>query len=183
MLKHGLIALLILFMLEPAYASNKANRNSNYLGPNVEIFANDITQLKLPVKILKGSQIRQDNGITIEFSDMGEITLQSIKSLDFGFPEMDMRDFPLHVMGLKKIKENNEYANIIDSAMKDSSITYHPIKTAQFKTRTGNGYLTIGLKGSFIYLTDVQHPELLTKIHIENMKEADISNIIIKGLL
>ena len=72
---------------------------------------------------------------------------------------------------------------LIDPAIKDSNFTYQPLKTAIFKTRNGDGYLTIGLRGSVIYLTDNQTDHLVTKIHIQDMSEQDIHSLIIKGLL
>ena len=86
-------------------------------------------------------------------------------------------------MGLEKTNQKNEYAHLINTQIKDAVTIYQPLKTALFKTRNGDGFLTIGLKNSVIYLTDNQADNVITKIHIEDMSEHDINSLIIKGLL
>lgn len=155
---------------------------NHYLGANMDIQLNDITHLRLPINALKGSQLKTGDSLQIDLKGRGLVTVYTLTKESIGF-SVDMRDYPKHIMGLKKTKAENEYANLISTAIQDANVTYQPLKTALFKTNTGDGYLTIGARGSVIYLTDSKADNIVTKIHIESMSEQDISNLIIKGLL
>lgn len=163
-------------------AATSSNRNQNYIGANFEVQPNTITHLKLPIKALKGSHLNTSDALTIHFKDKGTITIHTITTESIGL-SVDLRDYPKHVMGLEKTDQKNEYAHLINTKIKDAAAIYQPLKTALFKTRNGDGFLTIGLKKSVIYLTDSQTDNLITKIHIEDMSEHDINSLIIKGLL
>lgn len=163
-------------------AGHAANRNNNYLGANIDFQPNAITHLKLPLKSLKGSQVSTREALQINFLEKGAITIHTITKESIGF-SVDMRDYPAHIMGLKKTNEKKDYNILINTVIKDSNFTYQPLKTATFKTRNGDGYLTFGIKGSVIYLTDNKVDHLITKIHIQDMSEQDIHTLIIKGLL
>lgn len=176
---------LIVLLASTIYFSttaHSANRNSNYIESSIDFQLNDITNLKLPTKALKGSLISTQDSFIINFKEKGSISVHTITSESIGF-SVDMRNYPAQIMGLNETNENNEYAVLVNTAIKDSIITYQPIKTATFKTRNGDGYLTIGSRGAVIYLTDSQNDQQVTKIHIENMSEKDINNLIIMGLL
>ena len=180
--RTSLLILLSVAVCNPSIAGHTANRNNNYLGANIDFQPNAITNLKLPIKALKGSQVSTSDALQINFQDKGAITIHTVTKDSIGF-SVDMRDYPAHIMGLKKTDEKNDYAMLIDTAIKDSNFTYQPLKTAIFKTRNGDGYLTVGIKGSVIYLTDNQIDHLITKIHIQDMSEQEIHSLIIKGLL
>ena len=170
------------FVCSQSNAAASSNRNQNYIGANFEIQPNKITHLKLPIKALKGSHLSTSDSLTIRFKDKGSITIHTITNESLGL-SVDLRAYPKHVMGLEKTNQKNEYAHLINTQIKDSVTIYQPLKTALFKTRNGDGFLTIGLKNSVIYLTDNQADNVITKIHIEDMSEHDINSLIIKGLL
>ncbi|MGR6874874.1 hypothetical protein ACU6U9_21900 [Pseudomonas sp. HK3] len=121
-----------------AIATTPSNQNQNYLGANIEIQPNTITRLKLPIKSLKGSHLNTGDVLPISFKDKGSITIYSITKESIGF-SVDMRDYPKHIMGLKKTDQKNEYANLICTTIKDVSVTYQPLKTALFRTHNGDG--------------------------------------------
>ena len=180
--RTSLFLLLSIAVWNQSIAAHSTNRNHNYLGANIDFQPNAITNLKLPINALKGSQVSSSDSLQINFKDKGTITIHTVTKESIGF-SVDMRNYPSHIMGLKKTNEGNDYALLVDTAIKNASIKYQPLKTATFKTHNGNGYLVIGLKGSVIYLTDNLADNLITKIHIEDMSEQDINTLIIRGLL
>ncbi|GAA6134929.1 hypothetical protein NBRC116188_17190 [Oceaniserpentilla sp. 4NH20-0058] len=177
---HCILFTLVLSMVSTDLFALNNQRNQNYIGANLEIKPNAITQLKLPVNSLKGSQLATNQGITIQFKNKGSIDIHTLQANKLEFGETDLRQFPLYIMGLKPFDLESD--TIKDKIIKEKN-AYQAVKIASFRTENGDGYLIIGNGKSVIYLTDKENESIITKIHIETMSEFDINNLIIKGLI
>lgn len=159
------------------------NRNQHFLGANMAIHANAITQLNLPVNALKGSKLSADNGMEINFKNKGHIKIHTMTQETTQLTPKQLITLPLYVMGLQKVEKTSEKNRALTEQVAKTKQFYQPIKVASFRTPNGDGYLLIGSKNSVIYLTDHTSQEMITQIHISAMSEADINNLIIRGLI
>jgi len=179
--QNSVILLLICFLLSiNSYASSDRTR---FLGDNLSIQANAITLLKLPVSLLSGSQLSNQEGMHIQFKNKGSINIHTLTNDSLNIEEFELSHLPLYLMGVKDVEKNTPSAQFIKQKVSENKQTYKPLKIASFRTPNGDGYLMIGAKQSVIYLTDRSNKSLITKIHIDTMSESDINNLLIKSLI
>jgi len=155
----------------------------NSIGPHVEFRVNGITDLKIPVDVMAGSKLITLDGLILSIKDKGDISIETITSASIGYPNTDMRLWPLYVMGYQKVLEDNDFSKEMKIASKVFTSNYSPYKSGVFITSTGKGFVALGKESSVIYLIGDDISEFATSINIKNMAENDINNLIIQGLL
>ena len=174
---------LILFLLSLSPYAFAIKDRGHFLGANFSIHANAITQLKLPINHMEGSQLTTQEGMKIKFKNKGSINIKTLTEESLNIDGNILSQLPLYLMGIKNVPKNVPNEEVIKQKISANKKTYKPVKMASFRTPNGDGYLMIGPTDSVIYLTDRDNKSLITKIHIETMSESDINNILIKGLI
>lgn len=144
----------------------------------LEIRVDSVTRLGLPSALLNKAKIIGVDGLTVITDNKGAFSIESMTSEEVGYPDFDMRKWPLLIMGYDHDVKSKK---LLMDAKKVKEVLYsanNPVFTGIFETKNGLGYILFGQEKSVIYLTDSEQKNIITVITTSDMDEKTI-----KGLL
>jgi len=153
------------------------------MGPHLEIRTDGITDLKLPLSILKNAKLASIDGLAIMTEQHGVFTIESLSAKQIGYPNFDMRKWPLYILGTEPKNESKKFIDEVNQTRLMLNKYNNPYKQGSFKTSVGTGFISLGEQKTTVYLTDIKQKDLITIITTTNMKTSDIDSILLQGVL
>lgn len=181
---HYLLTLLLVFTSSFSYAGkNEYVIEKKAVKSFLEIKVDSVTSLGLPQDLMMHSKIVGADGITVITENFGMFSVASMTSKDIGFPDFDMRSWPLYILGDGPKNAPSELLREIKKIKKVLYESNNLITKGVFNSKQGLGYVLIGKEKSTIYLTDSDQKDIITVITTTNMKEKYIKDLLLQGVI
>jgi len=182
---HALIIVYCVFTAQSSFANNLDAFDKADSVNTVEFRAGSVGAIKVPVDVLSGSKISSADGIVVLLQNGSYFSIATIRDDQVGFEGVDMRTWPLYLLGLKN--EGIEPKAFIEHAKEAGEIIRGnkaaPVKITKLTTDSGTGYLVLGDKRSHIFLTDDSQPNIIAQITTTKMTESEIQQALLDGVI
>lgn len=154
------------------------------VGSHIDVRVNSISDISIPLSSLVDAKIAGIDGLVFIFKDKSAISIDSLSAKSLGYPEADMRSWPLFMLGEKPDSDlPSEFINDVEKSRQVLVNSNAPYKKGRFKTKNGHCYLLIGEERSTIYITDSNNKEIITSITTSGMSEEKIQKYLLQGVI
>lgn len=154
------------------------------VGAHVDVRVNSIADISIPASLLVGARIAGIDGLVFIFKDNSAISIDSLSAKSLGYPEADMRLWPLFMLGEKPDSAlPSGYVSDVEKSRQVLISSNSPYKKGRFKTRNGYCYLLIGKEKSTIYITNDSNREIITSITTTGLSEEKIQEYLLQGVI
>lgn len=154
------------------------------IGSHIDVRVNSISDISIPLSSLDDAKIAGIDGLVFIFKDRSAISIDSLSAKSLGYPEADMRSWPLYMLGEKPDSGlPSGYINDVEKSRQVLVSSNSPYKTGKFRTKNGYCYLLIGKEKSTIYITDDSNKEIITSITTSGMSEDKIQEYLLQGVI
>lgn len=153
------------------------------VGSHIDVRVNSISDISIPLSSLDDAKIAGIDGLVFILKDKSTISIDSLNAKSLGYPEADMRSWPLYMLGEKPDSDlPSEYISDVERSRQVLVNSNSPHKIGRFKTKSGHCYLLIGKERSTIYITDDGNKEMVISITTTGMSEEKIQEYLLQGV-
>ncbi len=154
------------------------------IGSHIDVRVNSVSDISISLSSLVDAKIAGIDGLVFIFKDKSAISIDSLSAKSLGYPDADMRSWPLFMLGEKPDSAlPSAYISDVEKSRQLLVSSNAPYKKGRFKTKNGYCYLLIGKEKSTIYITDDSNKEIITSITTTGMSEEKIQEYLLQGVI
>ncbi|PAV24764.1 hypothetical protein CF392_14445 [Tamilnaduibacter salinus] len=124
-------------------------------------------------------------GLSFLYPNQAHFYVETVTAEQSGYPDADMRQWPVYVFGLKDGTESSNafIRDLLKTKRFGVDKQINPDVVRVFSTSTGKGFWAFGEEKSLIVLTEEDNRSSITLINVTGLPEQTIEDMIIKGVI